>query len=223
MSALCWEALKAHFEDVFQHRLLSFCLLSISKHSIEFWYFLASGHFLFLKVGGRGDESDALVQSPALPSTISNQDCQVSVYVDCQRKVKVFINLLSKNFQQHLNLLQYKSFDHLMHPCWKQLINPNFISISVCVTRGMTMKWESKCQALIRVQSNRCGQQHQTIMAVARQKSNPDNQAMVRETAKWSLKKNCPGIKTQRQGNRNLETTEELYNIQSQAKTESVC
>ncbi|XP_058606428.1 tyrosine-protein kinase receptor isoform X2 [Onychostoma macrolepis] len=30
-----------------------------------------------LKVRGRGDESDALVQSPALPSTISNQDCQL--------------------------------------------------------------------------------------------------------------------------------------------------
>ncbi len=67
-----------------------FSFLSVSKHSIEFWYFLASGHFLFLKVRGRGDESDALVQSPALPSTISNKDCQVRVYitrVDSQRKV----------------------------------------------------------------------------------------------------------------------------------------
>ncbi|XP_067223959.1 tyrosine-protein kinase receptor [Chanodichthys erythropterus] len=35
------------------------------------------GHFLFLKVRGDGDESEALVQSPALPSTISNQDCQL--------------------------------------------------------------------------------------------------------------------------------------------------
>uniref|UniRef100_A0A672NPS4 ALK tyrosine kinase receptor-like n=1 Tax=Sinocyclocheilus grahami TaxID=75366 RepID=A0A672NPS4_SINGR len=35
------------------------------------------GHFLFLKVRGRGEESEALVQSPALPSTVSNQDCQL--------------------------------------------------------------------------------------------------------------------------------------------------
>uniref|UniRef100_A0A672RC47 Tyrosine-protein kinase receptor n=1 Tax=Sinocyclocheilus grahami TaxID=75366 RepID=A0A672RC47_SINGR len=35
------------------------------------------GHFLFLKVRGRSDESEALVQSPALPSTISSQDCQL--------------------------------------------------------------------------------------------------------------------------------------------------
>ncbi|XP_056333158.1 tyrosine-protein kinase receptor [Danio aesculapii] len=35
------------------------------------------GHFFFLKVRGHGDEREALVQSPALPSTISNQDCQL--------------------------------------------------------------------------------------------------------------------------------------------------
>ncbi|XP_052009872.1 tyrosine-protein kinase receptor-like [Xyrauchen texanus] len=35
------------------------------------------GQFLFLKVRVHGDESEALVQSPALPSTISNQECQV--------------------------------------------------------------------------------------------------------------------------------------------------
>uniref|UniRef100_A0A673LKK0 Tyrosine-protein kinase receptor n=1 Tax=Sinocyclocheilus rhinocerous TaxID=307959 RepID=A0A673LKK0_9TELE len=35
------------------------------------------GHFLFLKARGRRDESEALVQSPALPSTISSQDCQL--------------------------------------------------------------------------------------------------------------------------------------------------
>ncbi|XP_059375104.1 tyrosine-protein kinase receptor isoform X1 [Carassius carassius] len=35
------------------------------------------GHFLFLKATGRSEESEVLVQSPALPSTISNQDCQL--------------------------------------------------------------------------------------------------------------------------------------------------
>uniref|UniRef100_A0A8C1A7X2 Tyrosine-protein kinase receptor n=1 Tax=Cyprinus carpio carpio TaxID=630221 RepID=A0A8C1A7X2_CYPCA len=35
------------------------------------------GHFLFLKARGRSEESEALVQTPALPATISNQDCQL--------------------------------------------------------------------------------------------------------------------------------------------------
>jgi len=62
---------------------LLFCKLqhTISEHSIEYWSFLASGHFLFLKVRGDGDEIEALVQSSALPSTITNQDCQVSSLV----------------------------------------------------------------------------------------------------------------------------------------------
>ncbi|XP_051578494.1 tyrosine-protein kinase receptor-like [Myxocyprinus asiaticus] len=41
------------------------------------------GHFLFLKLRGHGDENETLVQSPALPSTLSNQECQLhfSIYL----------------------------------------------------------------------------------------------------------------------------------------------
>ncbi|RXN20697.1 leukocyte tyrosine kinase receptor-like protein [Labeo rohita] len=56
------------------------------------------GHFLFLKVRGRGDESEALVQSPALPSTISNQDCQLqfSMYLYGDFNGTVLLSVVEK-------------------------------------------------------------------------------------------------------------------------------
>ncbi|TRY55390.1 hypothetical protein DNTS_034410, partial [Danionella cerebrum] len=53
------------------------CVHTFDSEYLLYSSTLASGHFLFLKVRGHTEGLEAMVQSPALPPTVSRQDCQL--------------------------------------------------------------------------------------------------------------------------------------------------